>query len=527
VNDPVRRFFSTSLIAAVVLCAACNRNNEPQSTTPVPGGSLGIAVLEPLDFLTPIRPIRPSSLEFMVHITPPLGRVDQQGMVQPLAARDWLERFNLWDFYISDLQWEDGHRVRPEDFQRTYEYCLHSSRRSEWNGRYDFIHSVSAINDTILRIAWNHLPPNRYRAGMFMPLPTHVLGDQPDVRDYTHWPVTRKPLSCGPFRVEESTISSLRLVRNDAFSRRPTLLDTVRVQWLKEEMAVEAFRRGEVDVIDDISAAGVQQLRKISGTHTFATVGRSYLFLGWNLADSRAKDLSVRRAATMSVDMAALIEKFTLGQAEPSRGPLLPIQGFADTTQVLPFDPDASRQLLIDAGWRDSNSNGILDRRGTNLHFQILVAEEKQLHLQVAMAIATAMQEVGIGASVLALPTMTFLNRLHGGEFEAFIGQWFPDLDADIENVWSTNNLGQMNFGGYASAKADSLMLALRYELQTGSRDALLSSLQRTIYDDQPYLFLMQVPRFVVVSERLRGADPNVLSTFWNLPEWWIPQRWQ
>jgi len=227
------------------------------------------------------------------------------------------------------------------------------------------------------------------------------------------------------------------------------------------------------------------------------------------------------------VDMSALIEDFTLGQGEPARGPLLPIQGFADTTQVLSYDPDEASRLLRVAGWGDSNNNGILDRRGTNLHFEILVAEEKRLHHQVGLAIAAALQKVGIGASVLPLPMQKFLERLNRGHFETFIGQWFPDLDADVENVWSSNHLAQLNFGGYVNATADSLMLALRYELVSNQRDALMNSLQRTIYQDQPYLFLMQMPRFVVVSSRVRGADPNLLSTFWNLPEWWIPQRLQ
>jgi ABC-type transport system substrate-binding protein len=54
-----------------------------------------------------------------------------------------------------------------------------------------------------------------------------------------------------------------------------------------------------------------------------------------------------------------------------------------------------------------------------------------------------------------------------------------------------------------------------------------LQALQRRIYDDQPYLFVLQPPRFTIVSKRVRGCDPNVLSTFWNLPEWWIPRRLQ
>ena len=51
-----------------------------------------------------------------------------------------------------------------------------------------------------------------------------------------------------------------------------------------------------------------------------------------------------------------------------------------------------------------------------------------------------------------------------------------------------------------------------------------MTRLQHLVYADQPYLFLFQNPRFVAFSERVRGADPTVLSSFWNLPRWWVPK---
>jgi len=509
---------------ALLAGTACQRSAEDESE-PVAGGTLRIAVFEPLGYLTPVEPLGRVQQELLDLVTPPLGWVDPQGRVQMRAARAWRERENIWDFFLPDLQWEDGVAVRPEDFRLTYQVCLHPAARPPWNGRYDFIHDVRALNDTTLRMTWNHLPPDRHRTGMLHPLPVHRLGDDPDVREFRSWPITERPLACGPFRATESTGSRLRLVRNATWTRTPVPLDGVDVQQMRQEDALQAFRRGALDVLEDVTADAVQALRDVSDKRTFALVGRSYLFLGWNLGDARARQRSTRVAAAHAVDLQRLIEATTLGQGEPARGPLLPIQGFADTTQTFDFDPAASRRLLQQAGWGDANQDGILDRRGVNLHFEILVDEGKPLHLQVASLVAEQFRDVGIGAELLPLPTVPFLQRLAEGRYEAFIGQWYPDLDANVEEVWRPG--GWLNYTGYEDSHADSLLHALRYELNPENRDALMHELQVRIYQDQPYLFLVQPARFVIVSGRVRGVDPNVLSTFWNLPSWWIPRHLQ
>jgi peptide/nickel transport system substrate-binding protein len=296
---------------------------------------------------------------------------------------------------------------------------------------------------------------------------------------------------------------------------------------MQESDAVQAFQNGGLDVIDDVSASGIQSLQDVADARVFAAVGRSSIFLGWNLQDGRASELAVRRAAALAVDVPRLIDDFTLGQGERARGPLLPVQGFADTSAVFEYNPERARQLLRQAGWGDSNDNGILDKRGINLHFEILVAAEKTLHRRLATAIAASLREVGFGIDVRVLPTFQLLDHLEGGAFECFIGQWFPDLDANIEIVWSSSILGRFNYAGYQDTAADSLMAVLHYELDPAAREVALQALQRRIYDDQPYLFVLQPPRFTIVSKRVRGCDPNVLSTFWNLPEWWIPRRLQ
>ena len=107
------------------------------------------------------------------------------------------------------------------------------------------------------------------------------------------------------------------------------------------------------------------------------------------------------------------------------------------------------------------------------------------------------------------------------------MGIWYLDPGLDLDPTWRSESTDRRNYGGYASAGTDSLLDHLRNEIDPGRRAEFLTDLQRRVYADQPYLFLVQNPRFVALSRRVHGADPQVLSTFWNLPRWWIPRDLQ
>jgi peptide/nickel transport system substrate-binding protein len=227
------------------------------------------------------------------------------------------------------------------------------------------------------------------------------------------------------------------------------------------------------------------------------------------------------------VNVRAIIDDLTEGQAEPARGPLVPALAYTDTTPVLAFDPRAAARALEAAGWHDEDRDGVRDRRGAHLAFHILVSDNDPLRLAIAARVSRDLARIGVAAEVRELPVEQLVPRLQSGAFEAFMGMWYPDPGLDLDPIWYSESTDRMNYGGYASAGADSLLDQLRHEIDPDRRAQLLTVFQRRVYADQPYLFLVQNPRFVALSRRVHGADLQVLSTFWNLPRWWIPRDLQ
>jgi peptide/nickel transport system substrate-binding protein len=211
----------------------------------------------------------------------------------------------------------------------------------------------------------------------------------------------------------------------------------------------------------------------------------------------------------------------TLGQGDPARGPLVPVLGVEDTLRTLTHDPRSARRRLQAAGWRDQDGDGVLDKGGATLDFHLIVNADDPMRRQAAEGIAHDLRHVGIRVLVRPLPEEEFAARLESGQFETFMGRWFPELGPGLERVWGSE-LANFNYGGFADGRVDTLLHQLRYELQDSRRLELLAALQARVYALQPYLFLFQEPHFAAFAARVRGVKPAVVSTFWNLPEWWV-----
>jgi peptide/nickel transport system substrate-binding protein len=526
---PMRRFHpdrvARLLLAGIALLAAgCSRPPEPE--LPEPGGTLRVLVFEPLDLPSPLYCTRPLTAQLLEHVTPPLGRLDEQGRVQLLLASRGVDNGVWIDYTLRRARWEDGVPVTPRDLVLTATLLGDPRVKSPARAQVELLKQATTADDSTVRLEYLTIYSHRGRDSLLFPLPAHRVPADLGEERLRESPFSTRPLACGPFRIlPDPNVHHLVLARNDGSGFAPARLDTVRVEESEVDTAVRDFKRGTADALVDLPAERVREVQNQGrGVRIVALVGRSYLFMTWNLRDARFAEPAVRRAAAQAVDVRRMIATLSYGQGDPARGPLTALHGFADTTATLRYDPSAAARALEDAGWRPGR-DGVRERRGERLAFHLLAPFEEPLRVATAREVAHDLARIGMRAEVVPLPTPLVLQRLATGQFETAMGQWFPQPGVDLDPVWRSDATDQWNFGGYANPGVDSLLTRMRHELGDADRERLLSRFQARVYADQPYLFLFQNPHFVVLSPRLRGAEPTVVSPFWNLPQWWIPRR--
>src|SRR5690606_27502548 len=108
---------------------------------------------------------------------------------------------------------------------------------------------------------------------------------------------------------------------------------------------------GAVDVSYPLLPDEARQVETQSRSRLIAYAGRAFLYIGWNGEREPFRDPRVRRALTLAIDRPAIIEALMYGFAQSAAGMIPPYSPVAPDITPLPYDPEAARQLLAEAGW--------------------------------------------------------------------------------------------------------------------------------------------------------------------------------
>ena len=113
------------------------------------------------------------------------------------------------------------------------------------------------------------------------------------------------------------------------------------------------------------------------------------------------------------------------------------------------YDPAAARRDLDAAGWRDPDGAAFARGAKPDSPSDLLVAEDEPLRLRMAQDVARDLAAIGIAVQVKSLPLVTFVERLSRAQFDAFIGQWTPDLGGDMTPIWHSTSTHLHNYVGF------------------------------------------------------------------------------
>jgi len=117
--------------------------------------------------------------------------------------------------------------------------------------------------------------------------------------------------------------------------------------------------------------------------------------------------------------------------------------------------------LLHEAGWKDEDGDGILERDGHKFVFEIVTNQGNETRGKCAEIIQKRLAEVGIKAKIRVLEWASLVNDFIGKRrFEATILGWTIPQDPDIFDVWHSSKTGpdELNFVSYRNREVDRLI---------------------------------------------------------------------
>lgn len=283
----------------------------------------------------------------------------------------------------------------------------------------------------------------------------------------------RSAIGTGPYKLKSFLRGDrIVLVRNDAYWGTRPAWDTVTLRLLPQDAArLAALLAGDVDAIEHIPTSDVGRIARNARLHIERKVSWRTLFLhldqyrnappgvtdksGGPLGRNPFRDGRVRAAMALAINRKAIVERVMEGMALPA-GNLVapPVFAYDASLAAPPYDPQAARKLLAEAGYPDG--------------FRITLAAPNNRYVndeQIAQALAQMFARVGIDAvHVQTYPAATYFTKARTGKFAVALLGWGSfagdlALRALVATPTPAKGLGSWNWGHYSNARVDQLIV--------------------------------------------------------------------
>jgi peptide/nickel transport system substrate-binding protein len=467
-----------------------------------------------------------------------LTKINKQGRVVPDLALDWTITDNKsYTFRLRDDQyWHDGQRVTADDVLFTVGILQDPSVLSlpDLTVLWRTV-QVEKINDFSVRFTLSepYTPFLDYTAiGL---LPKHIYSSVPSAELAANT-LHGSPVGAGVMAVEQIAADHIRLKPHPFYAGPSPFLTALEFHFYPDHPSLfGAFVADEIDGISNITPTDLSIVSTRPDLQLFSAEQAGYTILLFNLDNQNTpffQDKRVRQALYYGLDRQRLIEQVLSGQGIVAHSLLLP-ENWAYNPQVrqYPYNPAQAASLLNEAGWSDSNNDGVRDKDGRPLQFLLYVGDDT-LQTTLIQQIAEDWQKIGVRA---ASTPVTFAGLvgdfLVPRKFDAVLLNWETPGDPDPYQLWHSTRAegGGQNYAVWRNPEADAIMEKARTIANEEERKQLYWKFQDIFAEELPGLILYYPVYTYGVNQRVQNVQIGSLNEpaerFANFADWYMVTR--
>lgn len=464
-----------------------------------------------------------------------LVRYDKNLKLEGELAESWdISEDNLViTFHLRQgVKWHDGVDFTSADVLFTYQLYTDPKTPTAYAEAFKQVTKAEAPDPYTFRVTYDK-PYAPALLSWGTPVhPKHLLEGQ----DVTKSPLARQPVGTGPYTFVE-WVSGEKIVLEanpDYFEGMPyikrvvyRIIPDISTQFLE-------LQTGSLDFMG-LSPLQYQRQTDTPAFHRLYNKYRylnfGYTYLGYNLRRPMFQDRRVRQALSYAINKQELIDGVLLGYGAIATGPYKPDTWvYNKNVPRYDYNPEKARALLREAGWSDSDEDGILDKEGQDFSFTIVTNQGNDLRAKTGEIIQRRFKEVGIDVQLRIIEWATFLKEfINPGNFDATILGWSGGPEPDQYNIWHSSKTGprELNFINFKNAEVDELLEKGRRVFDQQERKKYYDRFQEILAEEQPYTFLYVAEALPAVSRRFRGVEPAPAGIRYNFIKWWVPKSEQ
>lgn len=467
-----------------------------------------------------------------------LLRPDRTGEIVPDLARSVRvdPDGKVWTFEIrDDARWHDGEPVVADDVIYTVGLLQDRAYTGPFAEAFRGV-AIERVGPKVVRFTLPG-PYGPFGASMTFPvLPAHRLSGVPLARLAAE-AFDHRPIGSGPFKVSDVTATEVVLVANlDFYRARPgrarPFLDRIVLRTYPDVTdALVALARGDLDGVAGVSSADAERARGLRGVAVFSYPTNDFTALFLNVRPERAvfRDRPVRQAVARAIDRGKVLDVAIDGRGRVADSFVPP------TSWAYPSEFPRSRRsledakaLLDDAGWIDSDGDGVREKGGVALRFTIATSDDPALASAVKQ-IVTDLAAIGISAQPRTLPFAELVAAVvRPRAFDALLVGITSGADPDPYPFFHSSQARDpgSNFSGFSTLPIDRNLESARRAGDRDQRKALYDPVFQTIAVEVPVVFLYFSDYLYAQRVGVRGSKVAQITEpsgrFWDVEDWYV-----
>ncbi|KKT82003.1 MAG: hypothetical protein A3B99_02105 [Candidatus Yanofskybacteria bacterium RIFCSPHIGHO2_02_FULL_44_12b] len=463
-------------------------------------------------------------------------KYNEEGKLVPDLAKSYeitSDGLNYTIYLKESARWHDGIPVTADDviftIQTAQNADYNSLQRINWQGV-----EIQKTNDTTLIFKLK----NRY-AQFLNNLTLHImprhLWENVQPANFPLSELNLKPIGSGPYKFARlqkdklGRIQSYELTANKNFYDGRPYINKIQLKFYgSEEDLIGAYNGNEIENLSVISPKNLKKI-KFKQRLTVQKISMPrYFGIFFNQNENRfLADKNIRLALSYATNKQELIDKVLEGNGTAVNSPMIgDILGINKDVRRYDYDPESAKKTLSDAGWKDTDENGILVKRTQSKQGGKTVTDEQKLVVRVttsawpelvetAKILKEQWKQAGIELEIESLQTADLQQAIKDRSYQMLLFGEILSVDPDPFSLWHSSQKRDpgLNLALYENKSADKLLEDARSTLNPLERNKQYDDFQKLVIEDLAAIFLYSPVHLYGQSKNIKGFENKLIPT--------------